>query len=76
MAERGQVVYVVDDDHANARRDSRKGGLPGKGCLLPEEAPNAAPGLRPDLLITDVVMLGMTGIEINYNQDPHMPSRP
>ncbi len=61
-----KVVFVVDDEQVIADTLAiilNNSGFAAHGFLSGQEAVDASDSLQPDLLLTDVVMPGMTGIE-------------
>ncbi len=64
---RSQKVFVVDDEPIIAKTLAAilvNAGLDAEAFYRPEAALEAAVKSAPNLLITDVVMPGMTGIEL------------
>jgi CheY-like chemotaxis protein len=61
-----KVAFVVDDEHVIATTLAtilNFAGFDARAMFSGQEALDASDHLRPDLLITDVVMTGMNGIE-------------
>jgi DNA-binding response OmpR family regulator len=61
-----KVVFVVDDEHVIANTLAiilNNSGFAAHGFFSGQDAVDASDSLQPDLLVTDVVMPGMTGIE-------------
>jgi CheY-like chemotaxis protein len=66
-ASRRRVVFVVDDESVIATTLAiilNKAGFEAHAMFSGEQAVESLAKLRPDLLITDVVMGGMNGIEV------------
>jgi DNA-binding NtrC family response regulator len=60
-------VFIVDDEHLIAETLSlilRKNGFAAKSFTDSHEALSAARDATPDLLLTDVMMPGLTGVEL------------
>jgi DNA-binding NtrC family response regulator len=67
MDQNQQLVFVVDDEHVISSTLSailNMSGFKAESFDQPESAIAAAQNVKPDLLITDVMMPGMTGIEL------------
>jgi CheY-like chemotaxis protein len=67
MADSGLKLYLVDDERLvlNAmRRDLSRFKLPTQVFVSPREALEAARAAPPDLLVTDLVMEEMDGLEL------------
>jgi DNA-binding response OmpR family regulator len=65
-APKQKVAFVVDDEHVIATTLAtilNYSGFDARPMFSGQEALDASYNLRPDLLITDVVMTGMNGIE-------------
>ncbi|MGA2649223.1 MAG: response regulator [Terracidiphilus sp.] len=77
-ADRVQVrVFVVDDETVIANTLGmilRQQGFEAHSFSLPLEALNAARELMPDLLISDVVMPLLSGIELAIQVREHCPN--
>jgi DNA-binding response OmpR family regulator len=61
-----KVAFVVDDEHVIATTLAtilNYAGFDARAMFSGQEALDASDNLQPDLLITDVVMTGMNGIE-------------
>jgi len=70
------TVFVVDDEPIISQTLAailNQAGFHAKAFNLPEPALDAAKSSPPDLLISDVVMPGMTGIELAIEFQKHVP---
>jgi CheY-like chemotaxis protein len=66
-APKQKIAFVVDDEHAIATTLAtilNYADYDARAMFSGEEAVDASDNLQPDLLITDVVMTGMNGIEV------------
>jgi len=76
MPENEKTVFVVDDETSH-RWDSRDHlkpvGIKARGFDDPQKALAACSTHPPDLLITDVLMPGMTGIELATRVKSFLP---
>ena len=73
----GRKVYVVDDEHVIAytlEAILKNAGFDAKAFNNPLDALEAAKSATPDLLITDVVMPKMSGVELAIEFRTHYPS--
>ena len=67
MPDTNRVVFVVDDEPVIAKTLAiilNQSGFNAHAFENPEEAIAASSDIAPDLLISDVMMPGMTGIEL------------
>jgi DNA-binding response OmpR family regulator len=71
-----KVAFAVDDEHAIATTLAtilNYAGFDARAMFSGEEAVDALDNLDPDLLITDVVLTGMNGIEAAIITRSKMP---
>ena len=74
---RDQTIFVVDDESVIAQTVGlilRNAGYQARSFSEPGAALNAAAGERPDLLVTDMVMPGMNGVELALRMQELRPS--
>src|SRR6202789_2321405 len=71
-----KIIFVVDDEVVIADTLSvilRHAGFVTKAFYRPEDALRAAEWIAPDMLISDVFMPGMTGVELANRVRAHSP---
>lgn len=69
-------VLVVDDEQIIANTLTQilnQSGFSATAAYSGEKAIEVASGLRPDILISDVVMLGMTGVDVAMAVSRNVP---
>lgn len=72
----GRKIYIVDDETLIAftlEEILKNAGFDAKSFTKPLEALEAAKSATPDLLITDVVMPKMSGVELAIEFRTHYP---